>query len=159
MYEVFDLQYASPATISRCGMVYVDPKNLGYRPYYVRWVKLRCQPQSKNAEAGFLMDLFDKYVSRCVEYVLEGDVGVEEPELRLADGDLRLARLCVALGGRFEHRHGVAALHDVAHRIDDVAVRCPECGERLAVPPLERHLVGLPGLLDRLGVGGEISAA
>ena len=27
--ETFDLQYASPATISRCGMVWADPKNLG----------------------------------------------------------------------------------------------------------------------------------
>ena len=34
LFEVFDLQYASPATISRCGMVYVDPKNLGYAPFY-----------------------------------------------------------------------------------------------------------------------------
>jgi hypothetical protein len=33
LFEVFDLQYASPATISRCGMVYVDSKNLGYNPY------------------------------------------------------------------------------------------------------------------------------
>ena len=32
LFEVYDLQYASPATISRCGMVYVDPKNLGYQP-------------------------------------------------------------------------------------------------------------------------------
>ena len=28
--ETYDLQYASPATISRCGMVWADPKNLGY---------------------------------------------------------------------------------------------------------------------------------
>ena len=30
--ETFDLQYASPATISRCGMVWADPKNLGSVP-------------------------------------------------------------------------------------------------------------------------------
>jgi dynein heavy chain, axonemal len=41
LIEVFDLQYASPATISRCGQAYVDPKNLGFRPFYVRWLKQR----------------------------------------------------------------------------------------------------------------------
>lgn len=39
LFEVFDLQYASPATISRCGMVFVDPKNLGYAPFFERWVR------------------------------------------------------------------------------------------------------------------------
>jgi dynein heavy chain, axonemal len=37
LFEVWDLFWASPATISRCGMVYVDPKNLGYEPYFNRW--------------------------------------------------------------------------------------------------------------------------
>jgi hypothetical protein len=37
LFEVGDLQYASPATVSRCGMVYVDPKNLGYEPYWLKW--------------------------------------------------------------------------------------------------------------------------
>uniref|UniRef100_A0A669C7U5 Dynein axonemal heavy chain 10 n=1 Tax=Oreochromis niloticus TaxID=8128 RepID=A0A669C7U5_ORENI len=33
LFEVGDLQYASPATVSRCGMVFVDPKNLRYTPF------------------------------------------------------------------------------------------------------------------------------
>jgi len=41
LFEVDELRYASPATISRCGMVYVDPKNLGYKPYYANWVKVK----------------------------------------------------------------------------------------------------------------------
>lgn len=39
--QVGDLQYASPATVSRCGMVFVDPKNLRYTPYWQRWVASR----------------------------------------------------------------------------------------------------------------------
>lgn len=38
LFEVGDLQYASPATVSRCGMVFVDPKNLRYAPYWKKWV-------------------------------------------------------------------------------------------------------------------------
>ncbi|RVE40084.1 hypothetical protein evm_015266, partial [Chilo suppressalis] len=34
LFEVGDLNYASPATVSRAGMVFVDPKNLGYQPYW-----------------------------------------------------------------------------------------------------------------------------
>uniref|UniRef100_A0A8D2PF57 Dynein heavy chain hydrolytic ATP-binding dynein motor region domain-containing protein n=1 Tax=Zosterops lateralis melanops TaxID=1220523 RepID=A0A8D2PF57_ZOSLA len=41
LFEVGDLQYASPATVSRCGMVFVDPKNLRYEPYWQKWVKER----------------------------------------------------------------------------------------------------------------------
>ena len=41
LFEVGDLQFASPATVSRCGMVYVDPKDLRFRPYYYRWMTQR----------------------------------------------------------------------------------------------------------------------
>lgn len=38
LFEVYDLSFASPATISRCGMVYVDPKDLGYTPFWDKWM-------------------------------------------------------------------------------------------------------------------------
>ena len=56
LFEVGDLQYASPATVSRCGMVYMDPKNLGYKPYYQKWIN--CRPNK--VEAELLLTFFNK---------------------------------------------------------------------------------------------------
>ena len=70
IFEVADLQYASPATVSRCGMVYVDPKNLGYMPYYSRWVRSRCGADDKMQE--LLTLLYEKYITYCIEFVLDG---------------------------------------------------------------------------------------
>lgn len=58
--ETFDLQYASPATISRCGNVWVDPKDLGCRPFFERWAKMR----GSEADFEFLMDLYSRYIPK-----------------------------------------------------------------------------------------------
>ena len=55
LFEVGDLQYASPATVSRAGMVFVDPKNLGVKPYYIKWTKTR-----NDEEAAILMEFYKK---------------------------------------------------------------------------------------------------
>ena len=66
--QVFDLQYASPATISRCGMVYVDPKNLGYKPYWQKWLAARSNKQEREDLNRF----YEKYVPPLIDMVVEG---------------------------------------------------------------------------------------
>ncbi|XP_033076049.1 dynein heavy chain 10, axonemal [Trachypithecus francoisi] len=76
LFEVGDLQYASPATVSRCGMVYVDPKNLKYRPYWEKWVK---QIPNK-VEQYNLNSLFEKYVPYLMDVIVEGIVDGRQTE-------------------------------------------------------------------------------
>lgn len=70
LFEVGDLQYASPATVSRAGMVYVDPKNLGFQPYWDRWVNSRHHPPEREA----FQNLYEHYIPELMAYVLEGTI-------------------------------------------------------------------------------------
>lgn len=38
VFQVQDLAVASPATVSRCGMVYIDPDELKWMPYVQTWI-------------------------------------------------------------------------------------------------------------------------
>ena len=83
LFEVFDLQHASPATISRCGMVYVDPKNLGYEHFYNSWKDKIIQMSEKDKEInenlpGMFDEAFAKYIRPLVDYIFEGKPGEDQ---------------------------------------------------------------------------------
>lgn len=71
LFEVEDLAVASPATVSRCGMVYMSLSELGWRPYIKTWTEQSLPaaiPQAKGV-ADFVYGLFDQFVDGGLEWV------------------------------------------------------------------------------------------
>ena len=68
VFEVQDLAVASPATVSRCGMVYIDPYELGWRPYMMTWLESISDEVLTSGLKDFLRDLFDTYVENGLRF-------------------------------------------------------------------------------------------
>ncbi|XP_065097060.1 dynein axonemal heavy chain 1 [Paramisgurnus dabryanus] len=69
MFEVQDLAVASPATVSRCGMVYLEPSILGLTPFTACW--LRNIPAIFQPYRDQLDSLFKKFVQDSIRFVRE----------------------------------------------------------------------------------------
>ncbi len=70
IFEVADLAVASPATVSRCGMVYVQPALLGWRPVMLSW--LATLPKGINeAHKASITAMFDWLVPPCLRIALK----------------------------------------------------------------------------------------
>ncbi|XP_050529246.1 dynein beta chain, ciliary-like [Daktulosphaira vitifoliae] len=63
IFEISNLRSATPATVSRAGILYINPADLGWNPYVASWIDTRTSTTEKAA----LVVLFDKYVPVCLE--------------------------------------------------------------------------------------------
>ncbi|XP_067124199.1 dynein axonemal heavy chain 10, partial [Centruroides vittatus] len=70
LFEVANLQYAPPTTVCRCGMVYVDPVDVGYLPYWERW----CLTKADDKKRVILRKLFETYIPDCINYVFKNTI-------------------------------------------------------------------------------------
>jgi dynein heavy chain len=63
LFEISNLRSATPATVSRAGILYINPTDLGWNPYVSSWIDTR----DSDTEKAVLVVLFDKYVPVCIE--------------------------------------------------------------------------------------------
>eukprot|EP01135_Chromosphaera_perkinsii_P002940 Nk52_evm51s230 gene=Nk52_evmTU51s230 len=63
IFEIGHLRCATPATVSRAGILFVNPSDLGWNPYVTSWIE-RIEENSQKAN---LTVLFEKYVPACLE--------------------------------------------------------------------------------------------
>ncbi|NXW95358.1 DYH3 protein, partial [Alopecoenas beccarii] len=68
IFEPADLEEASPATVSRCGMIYMDPQQLGWTPLKDSYMQtLPANLQDEHRE--LVSDLFMWLVQPCLDFV------------------------------------------------------------------------------------------
>ncbi|KAL4703187.1 hypothetical protein ACJJTC_018259 [Scirpophaga incertulas] len=65
MFEISNLRTATPATVSRAGILYINAQDLGWNPYVTSWIETRKVPSEKSN----LVMLFDKYIPACLETI------------------------------------------------------------------------------------------
>ncbi|KAJ3220317.1 hypothetical protein HK099_004389 [Clydaea vesicula] len=68
IFEIGDLKYATPATVSRAGILYLNVSDLGWNPFVQSWLDKR----EDVAEKSTLSVLFDRYVNPCLDVLKSG---------------------------------------------------------------------------------------
>uniref|UniRef100_A0A8B7WIF1 Dynein heavy chain 6, axonemal n=1 Tax=Castor canadensis TaxID=51338 RepID=A0A8B7WIF1_CASCN len=68
LFEVQDLRVASPATVSRCGMVFVDPEELKWMPYVKTWMTSISKKINEETQE-YILNLFQRYVDEGLHFI------------------------------------------------------------------------------------------
>jgi dynein heavy chain len=106
LFEVEDLRNASPATVSRAGIVYVSDTDLDWEPVAQRWLRMRPEPQraalarSVRALVGEIMlgsvgsgHLFEFLIRRCRPLMVTPRVALIQSCLNLLQSLLERSEL------------------------------------------------------------------
>jgi|LauGreDrversion4_2_1035121.scaffolds.fasta_scaffold54647_5 dynein heavy chain len=85
MFEVEDLLEASPATVSRCGMVYMNPEKLGWQVQTETWLHKLPLTLSTAQHLTLLRRMIDYFVPKITDFLFgTGDSAEEERLISLS---------------------------------------------------------------------------
>ncbi|XP_026673034.1 dynein heavy chain 7, axonemal [Ceratina calcarata] len=68
IFETMDLFHASPATVSRCGMIYIEPRVLGWEPFFRSWMN-DLNPTWKEGSEDTINELFYWLTDPCLDFI------------------------------------------------------------------------------------------
>jgi dynein heavy chain len=102
MFEVNDLAVASPATVSRCGMVYLEPVHLGWKPLVVSWAEAFEKSYSRYAKD--LGNWTTALIADCLPFIREECQ--EAPGIPTMDNNLTASYLRF-MSAFISERHGI----------------------------------------------------
>ncbi|RAW32452.1 Dynein beta chain, flagellar outer arm, partial [Phytophthora cactorum] len=100
VFEISSLVNATPATVSRAGIIYVDEDHIGWYPVVESWL----QQRESSAEAGILPGLFKKYVDGMFSALDETKAEMIVPVVPIAQVEMlcRLLHGLLSLVGEHE---------------------------------------------------------
>lgn len=91
IFEPADLEQASPATVSRCGMIYLEPHQMGWRPFKESYMQYELPEKLSQENRDMINDLFEWLVDPCLEYIRHNcKLFVNASEMHLVQSMMRL---------------------------------------------------------------------
>ncbi|XP_061847983.1 dynein axonemal heavy chain 3 [Colius striatus] len=90
IFEPADLEEASPATVSRCGMIYMDPQQLGWEPLKDSYMKT-LPPNLQEEHQELVNDMFMWLVQPCLDFIhLHCKASVQTSSIHLSHSLMKL---------------------------------------------------------------------